>query len=225
MNRIAFMTLGVLKQPVGHPEVQGFVDRLEANYAAAEGSAGFFARSIRDINTWEHSWGPVIRPRCTPQDLPLERYAMTLSLWENLEAVAAYAYHGVHAEALARRADWFVRGSWPAYVAWWVPVDHVPRWNEGTDRIDHLHLWTDRVCVQLSRTVRRQRCEGKTGPDANGATGSPRLIATARRAGQPVKSVAAGRWHERRAAVHAASMSQLRKSSRTASQPSLAWIQ
>ncbi len=139
MNRIAFMTLGVLKQPVGHPEVQGFMDRLAANYAAAESSAGFFARSIRDVNTWEHSWGPVIRPRCTPQDLPLERYAMTLSLWENLEAVAAYAYHGVHAEALARRADWFVRGSWPAYVAWWVPVDHVPRWNEGTDRIDHLH--------------------------------------------------------------------------------------
>jgi hypothetical protein len=139
MRRIAFMTLGVLKQPVGHPEVQGFVDRLAANYAAAEGSAGFFARSIRDVKTWEHSWGPVIRPQCTPQDLPLERYAMTLSLWETLEAVGAYAYHGIHAEALARRADWFVRGSWPAYVAWWVPVDHVPRWNEGTDRIDHLH--------------------------------------------------------------------------------------
>jgi hypothetical protein len=26
MQRIAFMTLGVLKQPIGDPEVQGFVD-------------------------------------------------------------------------------------------------------------------------------------------------------------------------------------------------------
>jgi len=64
---------------------------------------------------------------------------MTLSLWESLEAVAAYSYDGLHTEALARRADWFQRGSWPSYVAWWVPEHHVPRRTEGTERIDHLY--------------------------------------------------------------------------------------
>lgn len=88
--RVAFMTLGVLKKPVGHSEVQGFVDRLASVYAAADGSVGFFARSVRDIKTWEHSWGPVVRPRCAPPDLALDQLAMTLSLWNSLETVAAY---------------------------------------------------------------------------------------------------------------------------------------
>ncbi len=64
---------------------------------------------------------------------------MTLSLWDSLEAVAAYSYSGLHAEALARREEWFLKGPWPSYVAGWVAEDHRPRWSEGTERLDHLH--------------------------------------------------------------------------------------
>jgi heme-degrading monooxygenase HmoA len=138
-DRVAFMTLGVLKKPVGQAEVQGFIDRLASVYTAADGSTGFFERSVRDVKTWEHSWGPVVRPACAPAELPLEQLAMTLSLWESLEAVAAYSYSGLHAEALARREEWFLKGPWPSYVAWWVAGDHRPRWTEGTERLDHLH--------------------------------------------------------------------------------------
>src|SRR6187455_1064425 len=99
-DRIAFFTLGVLKEPVGHPEVQGFVDRVEKVYAAAEGSPGFFERSVRNVQTWEHSWGPVIAPRCVPKDLPISQFAMALSLWRDLESVAAFAYRGMHGEAM-----------------------------------------------------------------------------------------------------------------------------
>jgi hypothetical protein len=60
-DRIAFFALGVLKAPVGDPQVQGFIDRLGDVYAAAEGSAGFFERSVRDVETWAHSWGPVMK--------------------------------------------------------------------------------------------------------------------------------------------------------------------
>ena len=56
-KQIAFCTFGVLKAPVGDSAVQGFVDRVGDVYAAAEGSAGFFARSIRDVETWTQSWG------------------------------------------------------------------------------------------------------------------------------------------------------------------------
>jgi len=137
--RIAFFTLGVLKAPVGDSAVQGFVDRIGDVYAAAEGSAGFFDRSVRDLQTWEHSWGPVVAPRCVPRELPLTRLAMTLTLWRDLESVAAFAYHGVHREALSKRGDWFDGGTWPAYVAWWVDGRHQPDWTEAVDRIDHLH--------------------------------------------------------------------------------------
>ena len=137
--RIAFFTLGVLKAPVGDPVVQGFVDRIGEVYAAAEGSVGFFDRSIRDLKTWEHSWGPVIAPACIPKELPLTQLAMTLSLWRDLESVAAFAYQGLHREALSKREDWFQSGPWPAYAAWWVDGEHKPNWGEAVDRIDHLH--------------------------------------------------------------------------------------
>jgi hypothetical protein len=138
-DRIAFFTLGVLKAPVGDSIVQGFVDRIADVYATAEGSAGFFERSIRDVKTWEHSWGPVIVPKCVPSGLPLNQFAMTLSLWRDLESVAAFAYHGAHREALSRREDWFDSGPWPSYAAWWVSGDHRPIWSEAVDRVDHLH--------------------------------------------------------------------------------------
>jgi hypothetical protein len=138
-DRIAFFTLGVLKAPIGALVVQGFVDRIGDVYAAAEGSAGFFERSIRDVETWAHSWGPVIAPRCVPAGLPLTQFAMTLSLWCDLESVAAFAYHGAHREALSRREDWFDGGTWPSYAAWWVKADHRPDWSEAVERVDHLH--------------------------------------------------------------------------------------
>jgi hypothetical protein len=137
-SRIAFFTFGVMHAPVGESVVQGFVDRLGDVYAAADGSAGFFARSVRDVQTWEHSWGPMLLPRCAPADLPMTQFAMTLSLWRDLESVAAFAYHGVHREALSHRSEWFRTGAWPAYVAWWVDGAHKPNWQEAVERIDHL---------------------------------------------------------------------------------------
>lgn len=140
LPRIAFFTLGVLRKPVGDAVVQGFVDRLGSVYAAAEGSAGFFARSIRNVDTWEHSWGPVIAPACVPANLGLNQLAMTLSVWRDLESVAAFSYKGVHAEALSKRLEWFDRGAWPSYVAWWIDEQHQPNWAEAVERVDRLHV-------------------------------------------------------------------------------------
>jgi len=139
-DRIAFFTYGVLNGPVGHPVVQGFVDRIASVYAAAEGSLGFFARSERNVQTWEHSWGPVIAPKCTPEGVSLNELAMALSLWRDMESVAAFAYRSAHGEALSHRTDWFRKGSWPVYVAWWVDENHTPNWTEAADRLDDLHV-------------------------------------------------------------------------------------
>ena len=56
---------------------------------------------------------------------------MTLSLWQDLESVAAFAYHGPHGEALAKRREWFEKYNLPVYVAWWVRADHRIDWKEG----------------------------------------------------------------------------------------------
>ena len=64
---------------------------------------------------------------------------MTLSLWKDLESVAAFSYHGAHAEALTKRREWFEKCNLPVYVAWWVPADHQIEWREGNARLEHLH--------------------------------------------------------------------------------------
>jgi hypothetical protein len=139
MHKLAFLTVGVLHDQVGTPRVQGFVDRIPSVYGAADHSDGFNARSIRDVNTWKHSWGEVVPPNCYQQCHDELRFAMTLSLWTDLESVAAFAYHGPHAEALAKRREWFATNDLPAYVAWWVPGDHAVDWQEAAERLDHLH--------------------------------------------------------------------------------------
>ena len=47
LPKLAFMTVGILRESVGHEQVQGFVDRIPNVYQAADTSDGFHARSIR----------------------------------------------------------------------------------------------------------------------------------------------------------------------------------
>jgi hypothetical protein len=139
MPKLAFLTVGILRDQIGTPCVQGFVDRIPSVYGAVDQSDGFHSRSIRDVNTWKHSWGEVVPPNCYRQCHDELRFAMTLSLWTDLESVAAFAYHGPHGEALTRRRDWFAANDLPVYVAWWVPADHAVAWQEAAKRLDHLH--------------------------------------------------------------------------------------
>ncbi len=140
MHKLAFLTVGILHEAVGAPCIQGFVDRIPAVYNAVDQSDGFHERSIRDINTWKHSWGEVVPPKCYQRISDEEnRYAMTLSLWTDLESVAAFAYHGPHAEALSHRREWFAADNLPVYVAWWVPADDAVDWQQAAERLDHLH--------------------------------------------------------------------------------------
>lgn len=138
MALVALTTFAVLRAPVGDPQVQGFFDRLPGTFGAADRYEGFVARSHRDPVTLKHSWGDPVMPRFHDP----ARHAgvvFTLSLWRSLESVNAFAYSGVHGEAMRRRLDWFVRPEWPSYAVWWVGDDHVPDWREASSRLELLH--------------------------------------------------------------------------------------
>ena len=51
----------------------------------------------------------------------------------------AFTYAGFHAEVLKMRDDWFVKGDWPAFAAWWIADDETPTRAEGSKRLEHLH--------------------------------------------------------------------------------------
>lgn len=139
MTRVAFLTIGLLHGTDEDPRIQGFLERIDLNLAVAAGSEGFIGRSVADEETGEHSWGPWVTPAIFRKEEYLNRRPQTLSLWNDLEPVFAYAYSGGHAEALSQRKAWFVKPTWPSYVAWWVDDDHVPTWEEACARYDELY--------------------------------------------------------------------------------------
>jgi hypothetical protein len=137
-SRLALYNFGMFRRPSGDPANRGFHDRNDPNLRAAEASDGFIARSGYPDEAGPPSWGVQVFPRFHVDNG--DGWApSTLSLWQDLASPMAFAYDGIHAEALSRAGDWFVRGHWPRYVIWWVAADHVPDWSEGVDRFEALH--------------------------------------------------------------------------------------
>ena len=61
-----------------------------------------------------------------------------MSVWESVEALAAFVYGDAHREVLRRRREWFERLTDLYAVAWWVPRGHIPTIVEAEDRLRHL---------------------------------------------------------------------------------------
>ncbi|MFN8633012.1 MAG: DUF3291 domain-containing protein [Chloroflexota bacterium] len=132
MGRVAFYTFGILREERGHPQVQGFFDRIDTVFAAAESSTGFIATYRNQINS--ATFGPRFFVPGTHVRAP-----QTLSLWADLDSVFAFAYRGPHGESLRVRKDWFVPPAWPTYAIWWVSDDEQPSWDDAPKRLEHLH--------------------------------------------------------------------------------------
>jgi hypothetical protein len=98
MAQLAFYTYAILSETWGHPQVQGFVDRVPGVLESVRGTAG-------------HIW---IWPENPPQSPPFMdrtkhgRLPQTLSVWRDMESVYAFAYYGRHLEAFRLRREWMV---------------------------------------------------------------------------------------------------------------------
>ena len=152
MAKLAFYTFGLLEEAHAHPHSKGFVDRVPFVFESAEQSEGFVDRAgSRYLESRDSRWGdPQASPRFTAQqsearqDNPSKvsssnQEAATLSLWDDLESVYAFAYYGRHAEALKQRQDWFSKPEWPNYVAWWVEDGQTPTREDASERLERLH--------------------------------------------------------------------------------------
>ncbi|MBX7041378.1 MAG: DUF3291 domain-containing protein [Ignavibacteria bacterium] len=132
MPIIAFYTFGILNQPYGHPQVQEFYDKIDAVFSQAKESEGLI-----EINS-ELAGREAALPRFYDREKDPEAPS-TLSCWKDLESVFAFAYKGLHGAALRKRHEWFRKGDWPTYVAWWISDDHIPTAKEAVHRLEHLH--------------------------------------------------------------------------------------
>src|SRR3954451_23752169 len=135
MPRVAFVTFGILREPYGHPAVQGFVDRGGPVGDVATAHHGLIEGHYEPEDT---SIGEYVTARFVTAELA-GREAQTVSLWTDLDAVFAFAYSDRHAEALPHRREWSLPPACPTYAASWEADEHRPTWAEAAARLEHLH--------------------------------------------------------------------------------------
>ena len=125
--QLAQINIGRLVAPYNAPPLAEFVANLGAINALADASPGFVWRltgagnDATDIQAFDD---PMV--------------AMNMSVWESLEALAAFAYRSAHRDFMRRRREWFEAPA-EAYMAlWWVPAGHRPTPAEGRARLEAL---------------------------------------------------------------------------------------
>jgi len=125
--QLAQINVGRLVAPYDSPPLTEFVANLGVINALADASPGFVWRltgagnDATDIQAFDD---PMV--------------AMNMSVWESLEALAAFAYRSAHRDFMRRRREWF-EAPGEAYMAlWWVPAGHRPTPPEGRARLEAL---------------------------------------------------------------------------------------
>jgi hypothetical protein len=129
---LAVLTYGIFHNGIENTALPTFYRRAPAIFQTAERIPGFITIAGDKSDRAEpHS--------SFLADSDTIGSSEVLSLWTHLEPLYAFAYNGLHAEALHKRGDWFVKAPFPAYVLWWVADDHVSDWHEAYARHEHLH--------------------------------------------------------------------------------------
>jgi len=178
MARLAFTTFAIMKAPYGDARVAGFEALTPVVFRAAESAPGFIdrAREIDDrtsLTNFERDWGAWGRFAVPSyydggHETATDTRASTLSLWQSIDAVRAFARTGIHAKAYAQRQKWFCEPNWPTYAMWWVRADEIPTWSDAVSRLERLHaIGPSPHAFNFSRIFEPDECIG-----ADGVTGA-----------------------------------------------------
>src|SRR5882762_669905 len=121
-----------MREPLDSPLIAGFVAALDPVNAVADAAPGFVWR----LQTED---GNATAVRAFEWDVPGSAgVIMNLSVWESVEALAAFVYAGSHRSVLRPRREWFQPMA-EAYTAmWWIPGGTVPTTDDAEDRVWHL---------------------------------------------------------------------------------------
>jgi hypothetical protein len=125
--QLAQVNIGRVRAPMESPTMAGFASRLEEINALADQAPGFVWRLKTEAGNATY-----LRPYDD------DRILINMSVWESVEALRAYVYHGPHLELLRDRHQWFEPFERPYLALWWVPVGHRPSVDEAKKRLAHL---------------------------------------------------------------------------------------
>ena len=123
---LAQINIGVVRAPTDSPLLAEFMNNLDRINALADGQTGFVWRLVGDGDnaTDIHAF-----------DDPM--MLMNMSVWRDVDSLAAFVYRTAHREVMRRRREWF--HPIETYMAlWWVPAGHRPSPAEGRARLETL---------------------------------------------------------------------------------------
>jgi hypothetical protein len=124
--QLAQLNIGIMKGPADSPVVAGFYAGLDEINALAESSSGFVWRLVGDGNN---------ATDIVAYENPLK--LVNMSVWSDLDSLAAFVYRSAHVGFMRRRKEWFE--AMDTYmVLWWVPEGHRPTVDEAKDRLARL---------------------------------------------------------------------------------------
>jgi len=129
---LAQVNIGRMLEPLESPLLADFVAALEPVNAVADAAPGFIWRlQTEDGNAtsvqafqWDRAGTAGV--------------LVNMSVWESVEALAAYVYSDAHRQVLRRRRQWFARMAEAYSALWWIPRGHIPTTDEAEGRILHL---------------------------------------------------------------------------------------
>ncbi len=124
---LAQCNIGRLRAPLDTPLLAGFVAALAPINALADRAPGFVWR----LQT-EDGDATAIRP------FDDDMLAVNMSVWESVEALAAFTYSSEHRDVMRRRREWFERLAEAYLVLRWIPAGTIPAIGEAKTRLELL---------------------------------------------------------------------------------------
>jgi hypothetical protein len=129
---LAQVNIGRLRAPLDTPALADFVAALDPVNAVADAAPGFVWRlQTEDGNAtaiqafeWDTAGSAGV--------------IINMSVWESVEALAAFVYSAGHRRVLRRRREWF-EPMREAYTAlWWIPRGTTPTVADAEDKVRYL---------------------------------------------------------------------------------------
>jgi enamine deaminase RidA (YjgF/YER057c/UK114 family) len=124
---LATVNIARLQAPLESPQIADFRNALAHVNALAEASPGF---------VWRYIDGSGNATDTRIEDDPMLIYNM--SVWESIESLKAYVYHGDHAAVYRRRQEWFHRYPSTYTCLWWVRAGERPSVTESLERLAYV---------------------------------------------------------------------------------------
>jgi hypothetical protein len=124
---LAQVNIAVPLEPIESPLLADFMAALDPINGIADRSPGFVWR----LQTEE---GNATSIHAFDDDLLL----INMSVWESVDALAAYVYGPDHVAVMRRRREWAERMEEAYLVLWWIPAGAIPTIDEAKERLEHL---------------------------------------------------------------------------------------